>query len=120
MVAGDGHPLGGELLQDAGDERLAPQRRRHAVVGPVAKAHQIDAEGLLRVLAGLGDVVADRFQFSVQTTESRGGAAKMAIALLLEQPDAISLRRDRAAWKLHVPRFATNDLGGVGRLRPSS
>jgi hypothetical protein len=40
--------------------------RSHAIVGPVTEAHQVDAKGLLRVLAGLGDVVADCFEFAVQ------------------------------------------------------
>jgi hypothetical protein len=66
VVARDGHLHGGELLQNAGNERLAAQGRSHAIVGPVAEAHQVDAKGLLRVLAGLGDVVADCFEFGVQ------------------------------------------------------
>lgn len=64
------------LLQDTGDEGLSTQRRRHAIVGPMTEAHQVDAQGLLRVLAGLGEVVANRFHLGLQAAQRRRRSAQ--------------------------------------------
>ena len=94
VVAGDRQSLGGELLQDAGDEWLASERGSHSVVGPVAETHHVNAECLLRVFAGLGDVVSDCLQLGLQATECGRGTAEMAVALLFEQVDAFGPCRD--------------------------
>lgn len=67
-------PLGSIKSRQSGEDQQAAMLRariRHTskkdrTAEAVAKAHQSNTQGLLRVLAGLGDVVADRFQFGVQ------------------------------------------------------
>lgn len=111
MVSGDGQSFGGEMFEKAGDGRLAAQCGCERVVGPVAEAHQVYAQGLAWVIAGFVDVVADGFEFGGEPGECIRGAAEVSVALYFQEGYDFGPGWDIGGREVDVAGVAADHLG---------